>query len=147
LRLPVYRPYAESHEVIRSLAAVVIALHLLVPAAAWAQDKVKNPLDYSLKQYSLFLGIALLGGFVSWYSKVRSGLIPWTSLNHLVGELCTSAFAGLLCFWICEWSGFPPLLTGALTGIMGHMGTRGITVLEEWATKRFSASDPGKPTA
>jgi hypothetical protein len=119
----------------RYLAAVVLVAHLLVPLSAWAQSK--NPLDYSLKQYALFLGAALLGGFVSWYSKVRAGVIPALSINHLVGELCTSAFAGLLCFWICEWSGFPQLLTAALTGVMGHMGTRGISMLEEWAARKF----------
>lgn len=121
----------------RLLVTLVLALHLLAPAAMWAQDKAKNPLDYSLKQYALFLGAALLGGFVNWFSKVRSGVLPATSINHLVGELSTSAFAGLLCFWICEWSGFPQLLTAALTGIMGHMGTRGLSLLEDWATRKF----------
>jgi hypothetical protein len=130
----------------RHLVIAVLVLHMLMPAAAWAQDKAKNPLDYSLKQYALFLGIALLGGCVSWYSKVRAGTIPATSINHLVGELCTSAFAGLVCFWICEWSGFPQLLTAALTGIMGHMGTRGVTMLEDWATRKFGAS-PDEPKA
>lgn len=126
----------------RHLAIAVLVLHLLTPAAVWAQDKVKNPLDYSLKQYALFLGAALLGGLVSWYSKVRAGVIPAASINHLVGELCTSAFAGLVCFWICEWSGFPQLLTAALTGIMGHMGTRGITLLEDWAARKFGPVEP-----
>lgn len=121
----------------RLLVTLVLALHLAAPLAVWAQDKAKNPLDYSLKQYALFLGVALLGGFVSWYSKVRQGVLPATSINHLVGELCTSAFAGLVTFWICEWSSFPPLLTAALTGIMGHMGTRGVSMLEEWATRKF----------
>lgn len=128
----------------RHLVTLLIAMHMLAPLSAWAQDKAKNPLDYSLKQYAMFLGAALLGGFVSWYSKVRSGAIPALSINHLVGELCTSAFAGLLCFWICEWSGFPQLLTAALTGIMGHMGTRGITMLEDWAAHKFG---PAKDAA
>jgi hypothetical protein len=126
----------------RYLASAVLVAHLVLPASVWAQDRAKNPLDYSLKQYALFLGAALLGGFVSWYSKVRSGAIPALSINHLVGELCTSAFAGLLCFWICEWSGFPQLLTAALTGVMGHMGTRGISMLEEWAAQKFGANKP-----
>jgi hypothetical protein len=122
------------------LAALVVAFHLLAPAAAWAQDKAKSPLDYSLKQYALFLGIALLGGFVSWLNKVRAGVISAASINHLVGELCTSAFAGLLCFWVCEYYGVPPLVTGTLTGIFGHMGTRSLTLLEEWAAKKFPAA-------
>jgi hypothetical protein len=128
-----------------AIVAAVLALHMLSPVAAWAQDKAKNPLDYSLKQYALFLGIALLGGVVSWYSKVRSGAIPAVSINHLIGELSSSAFAGLLCFWICEWSGFPQLLTAALTGIMGHMGTRGVTLFEEWAARRWGQDAPRGP--
>lgn len=128
----------------RLLVTLVLVLHLLTPLAVWAQDKGKNPLDYSLKQYALVLGVALLGGFVSWYGKVRSGALAATSINHLIGELCASAFAGLVCFWVCEWSGFPQLLTAALTGIMGHMGTRGITLLEEWATSKFGPGDQEK---
>lgn len=121
----------------RTIATLVLCLHLLMPHVAMAQDKAKSPLDYSVKQYGLVLGFALLGGFVAWWNKVRSGLLPAMSINHLIGELCTSAFAGLLCFYICEWSGFPQLLTIAMTGVMGHMGTRGITLLEEWATRKF----------
>lgn len=125
----------------RLLVALALALHLVVPATVWAQEKGKSPLDYSLKQYGFFLGAALLGGIVSWYSKVRAGLLPAVSINALVGELCTSAFAGLMCFWICEWSGFPQLLTAALTGIMGHMGTRGIAMLEEWAKQKLGGRE------
>jgi hypothetical protein len=129
--------------VIRILAMTILCMHLLTPIAAWAQAASRNPLDYSLKQYLLVLGFALLGGLVGWYNKVRSGVIPGWSINHLVGELCTSAFAGLMTFWVCEWMNFAPLLTAALTGVMGHMGTRAVTMLEEFATKRFSANVGG----
>lgn len=118
----------------RSIYTLLLCMHLLLPALAFAQ--VKNPLDYPLKQYGLILGIALLGGIVSWYSKVKRGELSPFSLHHLMGELVTSALAGLLCFWLCEWAGFPPLLTAALAGVAGHMGTKAITLLEEWATKR-----------
>lgn len=129
----------------RTILSIVLCLHLLTPAAVWAQaqNAVRNPLDYSLKQYGLVLGFALLGGFVGWYNKVRAGVIPGWSINHLIGELCTSAFAGLITFWICEWANFAPLLTAAFTGVMGHMGTRGVSLLEEFASKRFGVA--GKP--
>lgn len=125
---------------IRIVVAFLLCLHLVLPFAVWAQERAKSPLDYSIKQYAVMLGMALLGGLVAWYSKVRAGVLPAWSINHLVGELCTSAFAGLLCFYVCEWSGFPQLLTVALTGIVGHMGTRGIAMFEEWASKRFPTS-------
>lgn len=130
----------------RSILAILVTLHLLLPLSAWAADdsKTKSPLDYSLKQYAVILGIALLGGVVGWAAKVRKGELPSWSINHLVGELATSALAGLLCFWICEWAGSAPLLTAALTGICGHMGTRALTMLEDWGKARFPSA-PSNP--
>lgn len=124
----------------RFAISLILAMQLALPA--WADVRSKDPLDYSLKQYGLVLGIALLGGLVSWYTKVRKGEIPLWSIHHLVGELVTSAFAGLLCFWICEGAGLPPLLTAALAGIAGHMGAKAITMLEEWAGRRFAKDTP-----
>jgi len=126
---------------IRLVFIALLCAHLAMPLLAWAQATTKSPLDYSLKQYGLILGIALLGGAVSWYAKVRRGEIPLWSINHLVGELATSALAGLLCFWLCEWAGFQPLLTAALAGIAGHMGAKAITLLEEWAARRLAAKE------
>lgn len=124
----------------RWLAIITLVLALLAPLLARAD--AKGPLDYSLKQYGLTLAIALLGGLVSWLAKVRKGdASPW-NVMQLVGELCTSAFAGLMAFWLCEWSGAPPLLSAALTGIAGHMGTRAIATFEEFAQKRFGVKEP-----
>lgn len=126
----------------RFLAILAIVIALLGPLIARAD--AKGPLDYSLKQYGMTLAIALLGGLVSWLAKVRKGdASPW-NVMQLTGELCTSAFAGLMAFWLCEWSGAPPLLSAALTGIAGHMGTRAIATFEEFAQKRFGVKEPGQ---
>jgi hypothetical protein len=124
----------------RIIAILILCAHLLMPIAVLAQEKAKSPLDYSLKHYGVMLGAAIVGGFVAWYNKVRRGELPAWSLNHLIGELATSAFAGLLTFWLCEWAGAPMLLTAAMTGVMGHMGTRGIALLEEVGAKRFGTT-------
>lgn len=119
----------------RFIAILAVVFALLGPLIARAD--AKGPLDYSLKQYGMTLAIALLGGLVSWLTKVRKGdASPW-NVMQLTGELCTSAFAGLMAFWLCEWSGAPPLLSAALTGIAGHMGTRAIATFEDFAQKRF----------
>jgi hypothetical protein len=47
----------------------------------------------------------------------------------------TSAFAGLITFWLCEWAVVHPLLTAALVGISGHMGSRAIFKLERLAER------------
>lgn len=130
---------------VRIVVALALSLHLLLPIAAFAQNRGKNPLEYSVSEYALFLGVSVLGGLVSWWNKVRTGVIPATSINHLIGELCTSGFAGLLTFWFCEWSGFPQLLTAIFTGVMGHMGTRGMALFEEWMSRRFPVAPPAPP--
>lgn len=115
------------------IAALLLAASMAAPATA----SDKDPLDYSLRQYGAILAVALIGGFVSWLAKVRAGTLRGFNVLHLIGELATSAFAGLMMFWVCEWAGAPKLLTICLVGIFGHMGTRGIALLESWAEKRF----------
>lgn len=105
----------------------------------------QDPLDYPVRQYGFMLGIALLGGLVSWVTKVRKGeLSPW-SVMQLVGELATSAFAGLICFWLCSWANAPGPLMACLVGVAGHMGTRAIVVFEQWAERRWGALSGDQP--
>lgn len=122
--------------IVNNLAALCVALHLMAPGAAHAEQR--HPLDYSLKQYAFLLSVALLGGLVSWLAKVRKGQAQAWNLMALTGELCTSAFAGLLAFWVCEASGVSPLLTAGLVGVAGHMGTRAIAEFEKFAERRFN---------
>ena len=117
------------------ITVITIVLVLLAPVARASDNKA--PLDYPLKQYGFILAIALLGGLVGWYAKVRRGeAAPW-NVMQLTGELCTSAFAGLLAFWLCEYWSMPPALEAALVGVAGHMGTRAITAFEEFAQRRW----------
>ena len=114
----------------RILITLVLCLHLLLPAVAWAQLSVRNPLNISLREYGFFLGLAVLGGVASWWSKVRRGELPIWNISAFIGELVISAFAGLMAFYLCEWWGMPPLLTAAIVGMSGHAGARGLSWLE-----------------
>lgn len=124
------------------LVSALLCLHLLMPLHAFAQTK--DPLSYPLKQYGFMLATALLGGLVSWVAKVRKGEAQAWNLMQLVGELCTSAFAGLIAFWMCEWANSPQLLTASLVGISGHMGTRAIQAFESFAQKRWAINEGEK---
>lgn len=131
----------------RIVITVLLSLHLLMPIAAFAQARGgKSPLDYSVREYALFLVVSIVGGAVSWWNKVRTGMIPATSVNHLIGELVTAGFSGLLTFWLGELAGAPLLLTAIMSGVMGHMGTRGIALFETWATRRFPVAPPAPPS-
>jgi hypothetical protein len=120
----------------RLLAALVAA----TPFAAHAADR--DPLDISVRQYGFMLAVALLGGLVSWIAKVRAGQAAAWNVMQLIGELATSAFAGLMCFWLCEAAGTPALVTVSMVGIAGHMGTRAIGMFEAWAAKRWGVPLP-----
>lgn len=121
----------------RLIVTLFLCLHLLLPTITQAQDVLKDPLKYSLRDYGFVLGVALLGGVVSWYAKVKRGEVPGYGISQLIGEMATAAFAGLIAFWICEWAAFPQLLTIALVAISGHMGTAAIQQFEEFAKRKF----------
>ncbi|MES2942928.1 MAG: phage holin family protein [Pseudomonadota bacterium] len=101
-----------------------------MPLIAKAETILKNPLSYSLREYGVVLGIALLGGLASWYAKVQRGELQVLSIASLIGELAISAFVGLLAFWLCEYLNFAPLLTAAIVGMSGHAGAKAISRLE-----------------
>lgn len=119
---------------------LILCLHLLGPAISWAQSNApRDPLNYPVRTYGLMFGLAIFGGLVSFYSKVRRGDVEALSLMHLVGEIATSAFAGLLVFYLCEYLKIDQMLTAPLVGISGHMGAKVITLIEDEAKRRASS--------
>lgn len=118
------------------ITSLVLALCLAGPALSQSVSAMRDPLSYPLKQWALVLGLALFGGFASWWAKVRKGELQAHNLMALIGELTISAFVGVIVFYGCEYMRFDPLLTAALVGIAGHMGTRAISFIESIAEKR-----------
>lgn len=90
----------------------------------------KDPTTYGLLTYIWVVLLSTWGGLVNWLRKYKSGTMPTFNLMELIGEIATSAFAGLLTFWLCEAALFEPLITAALVGVSGHMGSRAIYLLE-----------------
>jgi hypothetical protein len=117
--------------------AVAFMLATVVTLAQAVEPISRDDLDLSLHTLAFVIGFSLFGGLVSWISKVRAGKIPGWSLMHLIGELCTSAFAGFLCFLLCDSLGISLKVTIGLVGVAGHMGTRAINGFESFAAKRW----------
>lgn len=97
----------------------------------------KDPASYTLLTYAWVLALSILGGTASFFGKIKAGAARWFNIAELVGEVFISAFAGVVTFYLCEWSGFAPLLTAVLVAVAGHMGTRAIFVLEQFFEKRI----------
>ncbi len=77
------------------------------------------------------VAIAMIGGAVNFYQKVKSGKARSINVTELIGEMVTSAFAGLVCFWICKSYGVNEYLTTAGVAISGHMAARAIFLIEQ----------------
>jgi len=97
----------------------------------------KDPTTYSLLTYAWILILSGWGGIINFLRKRKAGETRPFNVAELVGEIFTSGFAGILTFWLCEYSGIPPLMTAAMVGISGHMGSRALYHLELWAESKF----------
>lgn len=100
----------------------------------------KDPNNYSILTYLWVLIISSWGGVVGIHRKIQQGTLRPFNFVEILGELSTSAFVGIITFWMCELADFPPLMTAALVGITGHMGSRALFQLEQWAEKRLFGS-------
>lgn len=97
----------------------------------------KSPETYSFITYGWVFALAILGGVVSFMRKLQTGHVRAFNLVEFIGEIVTSAFAGVLTFWMCENAEMSGLMTAAFVGIAGHMGSRTMFMLESYLTKRF----------
>ena len=90
----------------------------------------KDPSNYSILTYSLVIILSMWGGTVNFIRKKKLGIVRAFNIMEFIGELVTSAFAGIIVFFLCEASDISPLITAALVGIAGHMGSRLLYQLE-----------------
>lgn len=91
----------------------------------------RGPFDYHFVTYLWVIAVSAFAGLVSFSRKVRQGKARAFNVAELVGELATSALAGVLTFWLCEWGNVDKLLAAVFIAISGHMGTRAIFLLEK----------------
>ena len=97
----------------------------------------KDPTSYSLITYAWVFLLAIFGGIVNFWRKLQAGHVRVFNVVELVGEIMTAGFAGVITFWLCENAQISPLLTAALVGISGHMGSRALFLFEDFLKSRF----------
>lgn len=97
----------------------------------------KDPFGMELATYLWVLFISMLGGFVSFMKKVKEGTSRAFNISEFIGEIVTSAFVGMITFWLCSSAEINQFITAAMVGISGHMGSRAIFILEKWAEKKI----------
>ena len=97
----------------------------------------KDPSTYSWLTYTWVLLLSAWGGAVSFFNRVKNGDSRPTNFMEFIGELITSAFTGVITFYLCEAAHIPPLWTAVMVGICGHMGTRALYQLEKIVQRKL----------
>ncbi len=97
----------------------------------------KDPTTYSLLTYLWVFGLAAWGGVINFVQRIKTEQARPHNFMEFIGEIMTSAFAGLVTFYLCEAGGIDQLYTAVMVGITGHMGTRGIYLLEKMVQSRL----------
>lgn len=103
----------------------------------------KDPTTYGLLTYAWVIGLSSWAGAVNFMRKLRSGHARAFNLVELVGEIMTSALAGLVTFWLAERAGMDGLTSAALIAIAGHMGSRALFRIEKWLERKFPIPEEG----
>ena len=81
----------------------------------------KDPTGYSLITYAWMIGLAIWGGVVRYYQRIKAGKDNFTWFTF-AGEIIASGFFGVVTFYLAESAGLDQLVTAAMVGISGHMG-------------------------
>jgi hypothetical protein len=90
----------------------------------------KDPTTWAMSTWFLALGMAMAGGIVNWYGRVKAGHTRAFNVIELVGEMFTSGLVGVATYMLLEAVGQPVGVCAAAAGIGGHMGTRLLFVAE-----------------
>ena len=89
------------------------------------------------------IGVAMIGGAVSFYSKVKAGKARAANIPELIGELFVSGAVGAFTYWLLQGLDVNPYLQAAGVGISGHMGSRAIYLAEQYIEKKLGLdADP-----
>lgn len=102
----------------------------------------RDPTAWSLATWVLALSMAVIGGLVNWWTRVKQGHARAVNIVELIGEIVTSGFVGVAVFMLLDAMEQPMGICAAASGVGGHMATRLLFViernLESWL-RRFAA--------
>ena len=109
------------------------------PEAELAKAVMENgPLTMKNLIPTLFMaGIAMVGGYVNFRQKMQAGSTRAWNITELLGEMFVSGMVGIVTFWVFRGFEVNEWLTAAGVAISGHLGSRGIFMIEKSIEKKF----------
>lgn len=98
----------------------------------------KDPNTYNVLTLLWVVTLSAWGGTVNYIRKLQTGTAKKFSIFQLLGEIVSSSFFGVITFLLCEAGHFSPLVTAALVGLSGHMGSKALYLIMRIWSKRSS---------
>jgi hypothetical protein len=95
----------------------------------------KDPTVINLASLSWVLGLSGLGGLAAYLHKLKKGHTRAFSVAEFIGEGIIACFAGLITFLVAKHYNVDPVMSHAMAGIAGHMGSRAIEMFEKLVFK------------
>ena len=95
----------------------------------------RDPLSYPFSTYAWVLGLSMAAGCVRYLNKMDTFV-----LHRFIIEAITSAFTGLIVFYLCDWRNVQGQLQGVFVAIAGLMGSRAWTEFEAFFKRRAAAA-------
>lgn len=110
----------------------------------------RDPTSWSAATWLLAVGMAIIGGLVNWWTRVRNGSARALNIIELIGEIVTSGFVGVLVFMLLDALDQPLGVCAAASGVGGHMATRLLFLaerhIEAWLSTMVTSHDHTKST-
>lgn len=104
----------------------------------------KDPTNWGMATWILAFGMAVGGGMVNFYSRVKRGQARAFNFIELMGEIFTSGFVGIAMFMTLHAWDQPIGLCAAAAGVGGHMATRLLFSIERAIEARITALGKAK---
>lgn len=97
----------------------------------------KDPTTWTAGTWALGFVMAMSGGLVNWYARIKRGHTRAFNVIELVGEIFTSGFVGMGVFMFLTSIDQPIGLCAAAAGVGGHMATRLLFAVEKFIETRI----------
>ena len=99
----------------------------------------KDPTNWAAATWILALTMAMGGGAINWYARVKRGHVRAFNVIELIGEIFTSGLVGLGVFMALDAWNQPLGLCAAAAGVSGHMATRLLFAIERAIERQIDA--------
>lgn len=99
----------------------------------------KDPTTWALGTWVLAISMAIGGGLINWYARIKRGHARAFNFVELIGEIFTSGLVGLGIFMLLSSWDQPAGACAAAAGVSGHMATRLLFAVERAVERQLDS--------